>query len=189
MQKISMRINSEELTINEAFQSYISKCKIRNLSSQTIKCYNEHYAIFSRYIGVDSKVYCLITIILFIIVKLLSGIFITVTIFPLIFFSVILSYVFIFSLIYSTTLINTCIEISKISSDTIDNEMIVNNTKMEMNMELDHHILNVMLPIILGGKDKEKFLTDLEDYINKIERDDRKKYLLKKLIKENYYKD
>jgi integrase/recombinase XerD len=56
MQKISMRINSEELTISEAFQNYISKCKIRNLSLQTIKCYNEHYNIFSKYIGVDSKV-------------------------------------------------------------------------------------------------------------------------------------
>lgn len=56
MQKIGMKLSSEEMTIKEAYKNYIRKCTIRNLSPQTIKCYNEHYAIFSKYIGLESLV-------------------------------------------------------------------------------------------------------------------------------------
>lgn len=53
MQKISMKMNQNQ-TIHEAFQSYIKKCTIRNLSPQTIKTYTVHYNVFERFIGADT---------------------------------------------------------------------------------------------------------------------------------------
>lgn len=50
MKKITMNRN-KELLIDEAFEMFLKRCVIKNLSQQTIKTYKNHYAIFKTYLG------------------------------------------------------------------------------------------------------------------------------------------
>lgn len=54
-QKISMTKN-ENLTLDEAFELFIRKAKVRNLSENTITTYTCHYGLFNKYVDGGEKV-------------------------------------------------------------------------------------------------------------------------------------
>lgn len=53
MSRISLQ-NNTGTTLAEVFDNYIMRCKVRNLSEQTITIYTMHFNIFSRYLDDDS---------------------------------------------------------------------------------------------------------------------------------------
>lgn len=55
MKKISTKVDTD-LTVNEAFENFIKRCTIKNLSSQTIKVYKTHYNTFERLVDGQTKV-------------------------------------------------------------------------------------------------------------------------------------
>lgn len=52
-QQITMN-TSQNLSIEEAYQLFIRKANIRNLSEQTIQTYNNHFKIFSN--SIDTSI-------------------------------------------------------------------------------------------------------------------------------------
>lgn len=54
-EKITM-IKSTDLSIEEAFNLFLRKVKVRNLSEKTIKTYNNHYNIFSEFCDTNSPI-------------------------------------------------------------------------------------------------------------------------------------
>jgi hypothetical protein len=52
-QQITMN-KSQNLSIEEAYQLFIRKAHIRNLSEQTIKTYNNHFGFFSQSTDIDT---------------------------------------------------------------------------------------------------------------------------------------
>lgn len=50
-QVISMK-KSTNLSIDEAYQFFIKKAKIRNLLERTLRTYNDHYRIFSELMAI-----------------------------------------------------------------------------------------------------------------------------------------
>lgn len=45
-QKLSLR-KVDDLTVKECFEEYIDRCSIRNLSAETIKLYQNQFALYS----------------------------------------------------------------------------------------------------------------------------------------------
>ncbi len=56
MKKISMKVNLEDMSIKDAFNIYIRKCIVKNLSKQTITTYKVHYAVFEKYYGTETLI-------------------------------------------------------------------------------------------------------------------------------------
>jgi len=56
MEKISMNREHKKVTVEEGFEKYIRLKKLKNLSPETIKHYEEKYLYFSRFFDV-SKLY------------------------------------------------------------------------------------------------------------------------------------
>ena len=54
MQKITMKVNTSSMSINDAFNSFLKKCIIKNLSPQTIQTYKVHYSVFEKCIGAET---------------------------------------------------------------------------------------------------------------------------------------
>lgn len=50
MRKISFK-NTNNLTVNEAFDDFLEHCRIRNLRAETIKVYRLHFSIFQKFLN------------------------------------------------------------------------------------------------------------------------------------------
>ena len=55
MKQIKMR-SKENLTVREAFDLFIRKCRVKNLSAQTIKAYEDKLKRFIEFVGADTEV-------------------------------------------------------------------------------------------------------------------------------------
>lgn len=53
MKKLSLK-NTGNLTVDEAFTDFKGRCRIKNLSEETIKLYQYHFNVFHRFINDES---------------------------------------------------------------------------------------------------------------------------------------
>ena len=55
--KIQMSSQSN-LSIQEAHEQFLKKCAVKNLSESTIKTYNDHFKIFTKFINESKSIHC-----------------------------------------------------------------------------------------------------------------------------------